>query len=42
MHDPMGVQYPREGTDISVKPQVYPCYKIYVTFSIVVYCIACN
>ena len=42
MHDPEGAQRLRESVDISVKPRVRLCYNIYVTFSIVVYYIACN
>ena len=41
-HDPEGAQRPRESVDISVKPRARPCYYVYVTFSMVVYCIARN
>ena len=40
---PEGTQHPRESADISVKPQVQPCYNIYVTFSKALsLCSACN
>ena len=42
MYDPEGAQRPRESADISVKPRAHPCYNVYVTFSIVMYCIAHN
>ena len=41
-NDPEGVQHPRESADISVKPLARPCYKIYVTLSLVMYSIAPN
>ena len=38
-----GALYPRDSTDISVKPQLRPCYNIYVTFSKALsLCSACN
>ena len=42
MHDPEDAQCPRESADIPVNPRARPCYKIYVTLSLVVYSIAHN
>ena len=40
---PEGTQCLSESADISIKPQVQPCYNIYVTFSKALsLCSACN